>query len=73
MRFENNGRIQIINYNNNDITLKTLPTPAGNGRTVSHFFEPYNPTEYELELKLNKQPYAINYRKRIYRTSFFLD
>lgn len=66
MRIEDSGRIQTTIISENKIILNTLPTPAGNGRSVWHFTNDYPMNKIENFLKSNKMPYALQYRNRIY-------
>lgn len=53
--------------NNRKITCIVLPTPSGNGRSVTHYFEYFPLNEIELQLRSKKEPYAIHYRERYYK------
>ncbi|QGW28911.1 hypothetical protein [Phnomibacter ginsenosidimutans] len=63
----NARRIQTMNLNNRNISMYTLPTPAGNGRSVRRFFKDFPPTAEEIVLIEKKLPYALAYRERLYR------
>lgn len=66
MSLKNSGRIQTTIISGKQIILYTLPTPAGNGRSVWHFRNDYPMNKNESFLKSNKMPYALQYRNRIY-------
>lgn len=66
MQLNDEGRIQSILINEKIVLLKTLPTPAGNGRSVKHFFNAYPLTMREIQLINDNQRYASEYRNRIY-------
>ncbi len=51
---------------NRSFRLIILPTPAGRGRSVPHFFNYFPPTDAELGFKQKRQPYALAYRARYY-------
>lgn len=63
---ENIGRVQDLVINGKSITLKTLPSPAGNGRTVKHYFNTYPLSPIESQLRNNNQKFANAYRNRVY-------
>jgi hypothetical protein len=71
MLLNDEGRSQSIVINRKTISLKTLPTPAGNGRTVTHFFNTYPLTPRELQLRTDNISYALEYRNRVYLETIF--
>jgi|694.fasta_scaffold152798_3 hypothetical protein len=62
----NTGGVQNTQLYGNNIVLYSLPTPSGNGRSVSHYFNDFPPSKEELANKKVELPYAINYRMRLY-------
>jgi hypothetical protein len=71
MHINDEGRNQQIFVNNKTILLNTLPTPAGNGRTVTHFFNTYPLSTREFQLRRDNLSYALEYRKRVYCETIF--
>ena len=71
MQLIDEGRNQSVVINRRIILLKTLPTPAGNGRTVTHFFNTYPLSIRELQLRRDNTSYALEYRKRVYLETIF--
>jgi hypothetical protein len=71
MQLNDERRNQSIVINRKLISLKTLPTPAGNGRTVTHFFNTYPLSLRELQLKRDNTSYALEYRNRVYLETIF--
>jgi len=73
MDIPNRGRIESVKISNKNIELRTLPTPASNGRTVRFFFKNYPLSHNEVKIKEKKLPFAIDYRKRVYADSLLLN
>ena len=66
LNITDNGKIQYYSHANKQMVLKTLPSPAGNGRSVPHYTVDYPLTNEEELLKKSGKPYTKGYRQRIY-------
>jgi len=61
-----NSRDVIEVINDRRYRMVILPSPAGNGRTVTHFFNTFPLDETEQLLIANNNPYALAYRERYF-------
>lgn len=59
-------RLQTLTINDRKFKLTILPTPAGNGRSVSHFSAFFPLTNEEAYNKKQGKGFAKQYRKRLY-------